>query len=233
MPQPLSLVIAEAALETVPKKLTDHPSVRNHAEKTSRKPSEILLDRSYHHAAMKGMQSDWKRGRPDIVHLALVEALATPLFKKGLLKMYIHTINDKLILIGDNLRIPKSYLRFEGLMIDLFKNKAIKSREGQLLLELRDNITFGDLVKNMITAERIIALSTKGIRTSADQLVFQNVSDSRHCAFVIGGFPKGHFSEDISSLCDCTYSIGSRGLEGHVVIARILYECERALSLTY
>src|SRR5690349_4097744 len=105
MVQPLTLVIAEAALEIVPKIIADQPSVRNHAEKISRKPSEILLDRSYHHAAMRGIQSDWKRGRPDIVHFALVEALATPLFQKGLLKMYIHTINDKLILIGDKLRI--------------------------------------------------------------------------------------------------------------------------------
>src|SRR4051812_38012604 len=121
----ISLVIAEAAIESVPTQLIDHPSVKNHAQRQGRPPTEILLDRSYHHSAMihSNLKSGWKRGRPDIVHFALMEALSTPLFIEGRLNVYLHTINDKLISIGENLRIPKSYFRFEALMIDLFKKK--------------------------------------------------------------------------------------------------------------
>ena len=59
-----------------------------------------------------------------------MEALSTPLFFKGMLNVYVHTINNKLIFIGENLRIPKSYFRFEGLMMNLFKNKVIKELKG-------------------------------------------------------------------------------------------------------
>ncbi|MCC2649258.1 MAG: putative ribosome biosis protein [Nitrososphaeraceae archaeon] len=206
----ISLIIAEASIETVPKQIASHPAVKNHAQKLGKNPREILLDRSYHHAAMlrAGLESYWKRGRPDIIHFALMEALSTPLFLKGMLKVYIHTVTDKAILIGDNLRIPKSYFRFEGIMMNLFKEKVIKSADGNnILLELHDNITFEEFIKN-------------GVRP-----------DDHHFAFVIGGFPRGHFSDDTSKMFSCSYSIGEFKLEAHTVIARILYECEKVLVL--
>ncbi len=132
----ISLIIAEASIETVPKQIASHPAVKNHAQKLGKNPREILLDRSYHHAAMLrvGLESSWKRGRPDIIHFALMEALSTPLFLKGMLKVYIHTVTDKAILIGDNLRIPKSYFRFEGIMLNLFIEKVIKCADGNNIL---------------------------------------------------------------------------------------------------
>jgi rRNA pseudouridine-1189 N-methylase Emg1 (Nep1/Mra1 family) len=49
-------------------------------------------------------------------------------------------------------------------------------------------------------------------------------------AFVIGGFPRGHFSESFTKLLSLTYSVSDLALEAHVVIARILYECEKLLE---
>lgn len=237
MLQLVSLVIAEAALETVPTEIMGHPSVKKHAQKFGKKPTEILLDRSYHHAAMiQGrLKSGWKRGRPDIIHFALMEALSTPLFFKGILKVYVSTINHKVIFIGENLRIPKSYFRFEGLMVNLFKDKVIKSGEGNnVLLKIHDNITFEGLIKNIIKPNKLIGLSTMGVQQTVEEVVSKNIAkNNHHCAFVIGGFPKGHFSDNISKLFNCLCSIGKSGLEAHVVIARILYECEKALSLSY
>ena len=67
MTRAISLVISEAALEKIPVNIIDHPSVTNHARKLGKRPSEILLDRSYHHAAMlsSNLEFAWKRGRPD------------------------------------------------------------------------------------------------------------------------------------------------------------------------
>lgn len=231
----VSLVLAEAALETVPKEILDHPSVRNLAQKIGKMPGEILLDRSYHHhAMMQGrLKSSWKRGRPDIIHFALMEALSTPLFFKGMLRVYIHTINDKLILIGKDLRIPKSYSRFEGLIINLFKNKVIEQNDNDknnVLLELQDNISFEDLIKNIVKPDKVIGLSRAGIQSTFEEVVSNNInSGNSHCAFTIGGFPKGHFSDNTTMLFDRLYSIGKFRLEAHVVIARILYECEKVL----
>jgi rRNA small subunit pseudouridine methyltransferase Nep1 len=183
----------------------------------------MLLDRSYHHAAMKRLPDSWKRGRPDIVHFALMEALSTPLFLKGMLKVYVHTINDFVITIADNLRVPKSYFRFEGLMMSLFRDREVKSQEGRVLMELA-NGTFSSLV-NGTRADKIVGLSTAGVRSSVHK-VADFASRLDHCAFVIGGFPNGHFSEKVTKNLGPTYSISDIGLEAHVVIARILYECE-------
>jgi rRNA small subunit pseudouridine methyltransferase Nep1 len=231
----ISLIIAEAALETVPKQIASHPAVKNQAQKLGRNPREILLDKSYHHSAMlrSGLESYWKRGRPDIIHFALMEALSTPLFLKNRLKVYVHTIKNKLIVIGDNLRIPKSYFRFEGIMINLFKEKIIKSADDKnMLLELYDNITFEQFIINEVRPDKLIGLSSDGVKSSAEAIVSRNsIKNNNHIAFVVGGFPKGHFSENTSRVFTCSFSIGELELEAHVVIARILYECEKVLDL--
>jgi rRNA small subunit pseudouridine methyltransferase Nep1 len=185
-----------------------------------------LLDRSYHHAAMLKMDEGNKRGRPDIVHFALMEALGTPLFMKGLLRVYVHTIDNKLIAVADNLRVPKSYFRFEGLMVGLFRDRSVKSEEGAVLMEISDG-TLADLL-DAIKPARVIGLSTTGVQGRVEKAVAENLANS--CAFVIGGFPRGHFSESTTKLLNLTYSISDLGLEAHVVIARILYECEKLLE---
>ena len=176
---------------------------------------------------MKRLPDSLKRGRPDIAHFALMEALSTPLFMNMMLKVYIHTINDKIIAIADNLRIPKSYFRFERLMVSLFRDNVIKSNEGTILMELSDG-TFAELI-DMIKPNRVIGLSTVGVQSKA-QKVAENARSVDHSSLVIGGFAKGHFSENVTKSLGPTYSISNLALETHVVIARILYECEKLLE---
>ncbi len=90
----LNLIIAEAALETIPDEIVRHPSVANDARRTGNEPSTLLLDRSIHHAAMVRLDDQFKRGRPDLVHLTLLNATSTPLYQDGLAKVYIHTRKD-------------------------------------------------------------------------------------------------------------------------------------------
>lgn len=216
-------MIAEAALECVPEEIASHPAVSNRARKLGHKPEETLLDRSYHHAAMKRLPDSWKRGRPDIVHFALMEALSTPLFIQGHLDVYVHTFGDRIISVAAGLRIPKSYFRFEGLMQGLFRDGVVKSDEGAVLMEMKKG-TLADLVRD-VKPDKVVGLSSAGVQSSAEQVVSKN--DVDNCMFVIGGFPKGHFGDDTKALFNCTYSIEGMGLEAHVVIARMLYECEK------
>lgn len=240
----ISLVIAEAALETVPIEIIDHPSVRNYSKKIGKRPIETLLDRSYHHAAMlrPSLKLSSRRGRPDLIHISLLEALSTPLYFEGLLKVYVHTIQDKVISIGENLRLPKSYFRFEGLMMTLFKNKIIngayddRNDKDIILLQLRDGITFEALIKDIVKPDKLVGLSSIGIRSTVENVVARTLAsdengNSYNSAFVIGGFPRGHFSDKVSDLFDKLYSVGAFKLESHLVIARILYECEKALFI--
>ena len=75
-----------------------------------------MLDNSWHFAAMKGIDNEHKRGRPDLVHLCLLEACTIPLYLENKIMIYLHTIDDKVIFVGKGVRIPKSYHRFEGLI---------------------------------------------------------------------------------------------------------------------
>src|SRR3989344_6331711 len=183
------LVLAESALELVPLELQDHPSVLSHAQKLGKDPSEILLDNSWHFAAMKGINNEIKRGRPDLVHFSILEATTIPLYLQNKIKIYIHTIDDKVIYIGENVHIPKSYHRFEGLIEKLFLEKTIRS-DDYILLEIKEK-SFSELI-NEIKPSKIIGFSTKG-KISSFEKISSQISDNTF--IVIGGFQKGHFSE--------------------------------------
>lgn len=187
----------------------------------------MLLDKSYHYAAMHRLRNSAKRGRPDIVHFALMEALSTPMFLQRMLRVYVHTTGDRIIAIADNLRIPKSYFRFESLMIKLFKEGAVKSEEGEVLMEVTDG-TFESLLQS-IAPEMTVGLSSSGVKSTAEQVAVK-LAGMDNCAVVVGGFPKGHFDESTTRHLGPTYSISSTALEAHVVIARVIYECEKLLE---
>lgn len=225
------LIIAQAALELVPQKLRKHRSVRSHATRLGRDPGEIFLDRSYHHDAMKNDLSLTKHGRPDIVHLSLAAVTSSPLYRNNKIRVYLSTIDNNSIMIGEGIRFPKSYFRFDGLMTDLFKKKTIRNRDGtKVLLELHEGVTFNRLIDQIIRPKQVIGFSSIGAFSNLEKVVSDNVSSiSSSCAFVVGGFPKGHFSKTITDKFTGLYSISKMGLEAHVVIARLVYECEKIL----
>ena len=96
---------------------------------------------------------------------------------------------------------------------------------------MHENATFNHLIKNVIGSDKVVGLTSVGARSTAGEVVLKSYIDNRNndCTFVIGGFPKGHFSECTSKLFSCSYSIVQYAVESHIVIARILYECEKIL----
>ena len=219
------LVLAESALELVPLELQDHPSVLSHAQKLGKDPSEILLDNSWHFAAMKGINNEIKRGRPDLIHFSILEATTIPLYLQNKIKIYIHTINDKVIYIGENVHIPKSYHRFEGLIEKLFLEKTIRF-DTSILLEIKEK-SFSELI-NEIKPSKIIGFSTKGELSSFEK-ISSEISDNT--CLIIGGFQKGHFSESTKNKINHLFSVDNLSYEAHVVIARILYEYEKTVFM--
>ena len=219
----LSLILAESSLELIPKEIQNHPSVLSHSKKLGKPPSNILLDNSWHYAAMKGIQNENKRGRPDIVHFSLLEACSIPLYFEKKLSIYIHTLNDKVIKVGDNIHPPKSFHRFAGLIEKLFYEKRIES-EGKILLEM-DDMSFSKLMEE-INPKNVVGLSSVGKPSS-----YYDVAKSltENSCIVIGGFQKTHFSESTVSKIDHLVSIDPNSLESHVVTARILYEYEKTI----
>jgi rRNA small subunit pseudouridine methyltransferase Nep1 len=221
----ISLILTESSLELVPKELRSHPSVVSHAQKLGKKPSEILLDNSWHFAAMKGMSDEIKRGRPDLVHFCILEATTIPLYKKNKIKIYIHTIDDKVIYFGENVHIPKSYHRFEGLIEKLFLEKTIESN-GNVLLEIKEK-SFSELIDE-IKPSKVVGLSSKGEKHSFENIISEI---PENCCLVIGGFQKGQFSDVVKGRVDQLVSIDDSSFEAHIVVARMLYEYEKTIFM--
>ncbi len=219
----LSLILAESSLEMIPKEIQNHPSVISHSKKLGKLPSNILLDNSWHYAAMKGITNENKGGRPDIVHFSLLEACSIPLYFENKLSIYIHTLNDKVIKVGENIHLPKSFHRFAGLIEKLFYEKRIES-EGKNLLEMND-MSFSKLIEE-INPKNVVGLSSIGNPSSLCEVTKSLTENS---CIVIGGFQKGHFSNLTISKIDQLVNIDSESLEAHVVTARILYEYEKTI----
>ena len=222
----ISLILSESSLELVPTELKHHPSIIAHARKLGKHPSEILLDNSWHFAAMKGIENELKRGRPDLVHFSILEATTIPLYLQNKMKLFVHTLDDKVIFFGKNVHIPKSYHRFEGVIEKLFQEKKITSKDDDLLLKIEEK-TFSQLIDE-ISPSKVIGFSTQGT-TSTYEKIAKEISDD--ACIVLGGFQKGHFSNSIENKITDLYSVGDESFEGHVVIARMLYEYEKTIFM--
>lgn len=223
----LLFILAESALEMIPKEIYKHPSISLIAKKRGIDTRNQLLDKSYHYKAIKCLKNSEKRGRPDIIHTTLLNILGTPLNKENLLKTYIHTIDDRIIEVSSKSRLPRNYNRFVGLIEQLYKLKNVPP-DGESLLSLYKE----DLKKlvNRLKPSRVFILSAIGklkrVREFGKMLTEENKP-----LIIIGGFPHGHFKKETLNLADDIISIGREVLDTSIVASRIIYEYEVSLGL--
>ncbi len=188
----LHLVIADAELELVPKAIADHPAVVNYAKRRGKRPGEVLLDSTYHHAALRKLPDGERRGRPDIVHFCLLNALESIANKEGLLRVYVHTRNNEVIYIKPETRLPRNYNRFIGLMESLFKSGAVP--KGLELLRIEKK-SLGELV-NEIGPDGVFVMHEGG--RFVKPLEFgRMLAELENPVVVVGGFPHGDFRSEI------------------------------------
>ncbi|MDE1858055.1 MAG: ribosome biogenesis protein [Thaumarchaeota archaeon] len=216
----LSFVFAESALELVPREICGHPAVASDASRRGMKAGEMLLDRSFHHTAMAKLLDSEKRGRPDLVHAAMLSVTATPFYLEGRVRLFVHTYPGTVIEVAEKTRIPKSYLRFRGLM-----EKALVEEPTGGLLRVR-KARFPELVKT-IEPGRVFGLTVRGRLEGIPEFAANVVAMKDPCV-VVGGFPHGHFSAEVEKTMDELVRIDSRPMEAHVVAARVVYEIEKA-----
>ncbi len=219
----ITYVLEESAIEVIPREIRDDRMIRQFCLKRGKHPEEVLLDQSYHHKAILKLANHEKRGRPDIVHFCLLEATSTPMYFKGQLDVYAHTLDDKIIKVEKNVRLPRVYERFVGLVEKLYVEKIISYKKERLLTLSKGSLE--DLL-NKIRPSTVIGLSSIGKETSNEKVAsyalrFENP------VFIVGGFAKGHFRPDKRKLMDNLFSISRYSLDAHVVTARILYEAEK------
>lgn len=102
-----------------------------------------LLNCDDHHHILKKHGRDLSESRPDISHQCLLALLDSPLSKAGKLQVYIHTTQNQLIEVNPHVRIPRTFKRFCGLMVQLLHKLSIRAVNGpeKLLKVIANPIT--------------------------------------------------------------------------------------------
>ncbi|MEW6221892.1 MAG: 16S rRNA methyltransferase [Candidatus Hadarchaeota archaeon] len=222
----LHLVIADAELEQVPREIAGHPAIQRSARRRGRKPTELILNSSLHYPAMKKLKDQERRGRPDIIHFSLLMALDTPLNREGLLKVYVHTRQNKLITVNPSADLPKMYGRFEGLFEQLFLTGAVPPEAPLLHLE---NGTLSEAIQK-INPKKVMVLSEKGERKRTED-IFDGVAADEDVCVVVGGFPHGDYLSDVRKLSDEFVSIDPEALTVPTVVSRLVQAYEERFGV--
>lgn len=224
----LNIIIAEAAIETIPPKLIDHPEIQRNSKRRGIDPNRMLLDISYHYKAMKKLDYRWKRGRPDITHITLLNILGSPANRMGYIQTYVHTIGNKTIKINPNTRLPRNYQRFVGLIEQLFRYKWVPPRSKETLLRI-ENWNLKALLEK-IKPSKTIMLTSKGKKSTPKKLI-KEILNETSVAIIIGGFPHGDFTKQSQKLADKKYSIYPDALDAWIVASIVIHQYEIALKI--
>ncbi|KAG4104178.1 Alpha/beta knot methyltransferase [Neocallimastix lanati (nom. inval.)] len=98
-----------------------------------------LLNCDDHQGILKKNKKEISDYRPDITHQCLMTLLDSPLNKAGRLQVYVHTAKNVLIEFDPRVRIPRTYKRFAGLMVQLLHKLVIRSVDGKKLIKVIKN----------------------------------------------------------------------------------------------
>jgi len=182
-----------------PKPAKEKPGVIFVLEKASLEVAKVgktyqLLNSEDHANFLKRNGREPNNFRPDITHQALLMILDSPVKQAGRLKaVYVRTEQGVLIEVKPHVRIPRTYKRFAGLMLQLLQNMSITARDSREKL-LR-------VIKNPVTKYLPVGSRKIGFSRSSDKLIDMQKHIATHCnesdtVFVIGAMSHGKIECD-------------------------------------
>lgn len=183
-----------------------------------------LLNCDDHQGILKKMGKDIADARPDITHQVLLTLLDSPLNKAGFLQIYIHTARNVLIEVNPHVRLPRTFKRFSGLMVQLLHKLSIRSTSSSSSKLLK-------VIKNPITDHlppncRKITLSHDAPTVKVTDYVRNLTEDQSLCVF-IGAM--AHGSDDFADFfVDEKISVSDYSLSASVSASKFLFACEDA-----
>jgi len=217
--KPYVIILADSAVEIIPRDLWSHPAVTSYCRRRGRSPARTLLDSSYHYSAMMRLPGRERRGRPDILHFTLLEVLGSPLNKAGKLEIYIHTQTGLVIEVNPEVRLPRNYDRFKSLLAKLLVEGVIESSNGEPLLRVLPARLAH--LRERLGKAGILLLSERGRMLDLETLS-RLIKDMERLIIVVGCFPHGDFSGEVRSMRGVEARISDYTLESWVAASRIL-----------
>ncbi|MED6174062.1 hypothetical protein PIB30_065308 [Stylosanthes scabra] len=189
-----------AGIPIAPSELnTDKPNVIFILERASLEVAKVgktyqLLNSDEHGHFLRKNNKNPGDYRPDITHQALLSILDSPLNKAGRLRaVYIKTEKGVLIEVKPHVRIPRTFKRFAGVMLELLQKLSI-SAAGKREKLLRT-------IKNPVTQYLPLNCRKIGLSYSSDKLVTMSdyvstVPNNTDLVFVVGAMAHGKIETD-------------------------------------
>ncbi|KAH9041822.1 Nep1-domain-containing protein [Lactarius hengduanensis] len=178
----LFVVLEQACLEAY--KVSSTGKSRNGREGEAK---YTLLNCDDHQGILAKTGRDIADARPDITHQCLLTLLDSPLNKAGRLQVYIHTAKGTLIEVNPHVRIPRTFKRFSGLMVQLLHKLSIRGVNGpEKLLKV---------IKNPITDH--LPVNTYKLTLSGDSQTVRlsrylpTLPETHHIAVFVGAMARG------------------------------------------
>ncbi|WCJ33371.1 Ribosomal RNA small subunit methyltransferase NEP1 [Euphorbia peplus] len=153
-----------------------------------------ILNSDDHSNFLRKHKKDPADYRPDIVFQALLSILDSPINKAGRLRaVYVKTDKGVLFEVKPHVRIPRTYKRFAGVMLQLLQKLSI-SATGKREKLLR-------VIKNPVTQYLPVNSHKIGFSFSSEKLVKMNkyvttVGDDKDLVFVVGAMSHGKIDCD-------------------------------------
>ncbi|KAK9314986.1 Alpha/beta knot methyltransferase [Lipomyces starkeyi] len=214
--QRLIVVLAQACLET-------HKVPSRNGAQGDR---YALLNCDDHQGLLKRMQRDIADARPDITHQCLLTLLDSPINKAGKLQVYILTAKGVLIEVNPSVRIPRTFKRFSGLMVQLLHKLSIRSVNSQekLLKVIKNPIS-----DHLPTKCRKITLSADAPVQRVQDYVQTMDPDESICVFV-GAM--AHGADDFADeWVDEKIGVSQYSLSASVACSKFCHGCEDAWGI--
>jgi len=209
VPHPVIILLDQATVETV---------------KNKRGVYELLNCDDHRELCKKKLKRDPNEFRPDILHQELLALLDSPLNKAGYLKIYIQTKKRVLIDVNPSIRIPRTYKRFSGLMVQLLHKMKIKAgTESTTLLKVIKN----PFSQYLPAGTHCYGFSSQGtlyspIRLAEKLLQDSPLTDTPPTCFVVGAMSTGHVTIDDHPYIQEMLSISEYPLSGAAALSRIV-----------
>merc|ERR1739848_783445 len=188
-----------------------------------------LLSSDKHAHYLRQNKMDLSEARPDILHQCLLLLQDSPLNRAGLLQVFIHTKKNILIQVHSSCRIPRTYHRFAGLMVQLLHKNSVSA----VLEDVKDkgelkrggDIKLMKVIKNPVTdylpagcTKVCMSLGGHGPFRSTD-MVKKLYRKDEPFVVVIGALAKGSVEQNY---CEELVSLSNYPLSAATTCAKVL-----------
>ncbi|VDM51800.1 unnamed protein product [Angiostrongylus costaricensis] len=152
----------------------------------------VILCSDRHATFLRKNKRDPAEYRPDILHQCLLNLLDSPLNRAGCLRVFFRTNKNVLVQVSSQCRIPRTFDRFCGLMVQLLHKLVVRAADSsQKLLTV---------VKNPVSNYLPVGCRKILMTFNTEELILPNklvrAEEEAPLVVAIGGIAKGKIVTD-------------------------------------